>query len=84
MGAVRNHDSFTNSMRQARPDHSQPGRASNLDILSLEVLEDSIRQFPGAVVIVSHDRYLMDKVCHKILYLDWYFHDRILELCGYR
>lgn len=43
---------------------------NDLDILSLEVLEDSIRQFPGAVILVSHDRYLMDKVCHKILYLD--------------
>jgi len=43
---------------------------NDLDILSLEVLEDSIRQFPGAVIIVSHDRYLMDKVCHQILYLD--------------
>jgi len=43
---------------------------NDLDILSLEVLEESIRQFPGAVVIVSHDRYLMDKVCHRILYLD--------------
>jgi len=43
---------------------------NDLDILSLEVLENSIQQFPGAVIIVSHDRYLMDKVCHKILYLD--------------
>lgn len=43
---------------------------NDLDILSLEVLEDSIRQFPGAVVIISHDRYLMDRVCHKILYLE--------------
>jgi len=43
---------------------------NDLDILSLEVLEDSIQQFPGAVIIVSHDRYLMDKICHKILYLD--------------
>ncbi|MCF6246982.1 MAG: ABC-F family ATP-binding cassette domain-containing protein [Desulfobacula sp.] len=43
---------------------------NDLDILSLEVLEDSIKQFAGAVVIVSHDRYLMDSVCHKILYLD--------------
>ena len=42
---------------------------NDLDILSLEVLEDSFRQFPGAVVIVSHDRYLMDKVCHRILFL---------------
>ncbi|MBU0970463.1 MAG: ABC-F family ATP-binding cassette domain-containing protein [Proteobacteria bacterium] len=43
---------------------------NDLDILSLEVLEQSIREFAGAVIIVSHDRYLMDRVCHKILYLD--------------
>ena len=43
---------------------------NDLDILSLEVLEDSIKEFPGAVIIVSHDRFLMDKVCHRILYLD--------------
>ena len=43
---------------------------NDLDILSLEVLETSIREFPGAVIIVSHDRYLMDNVCHRILYLD--------------
>ncbi len=43
---------------------------NDLDILSLQVLEDSIQQFPGAVVIVSHDRYLMNKVCNKILYID--------------
>jgi ABC transport system ATP-binding/permease protein len=43
---------------------------NDLDILSLEVLEQSIQEFAGAVIIVSHDRYLMDRVCHKILYLD--------------
>ncbi|RLC25456.1 MAG: ABC transporter ATP-binding protein [Deltaproteobacteria bacterium] len=43
---------------------------NDLDILSLEILEESIKQFPGAVIIVSHDRYLMNNVCHKILYLD--------------
>ena len=43
---------------------------NDLDILSLEILEDSIRQFAGAVVVVSHDRYLMDQVCHRILYLE--------------
>lgn len=43
---------------------------NDLDILSLEVLEQSLVEFEGAVVIVSHDRYLMDRVCHRILYLD--------------
>ncbi len=43
---------------------------NDLDILSLEVLETSIKAFEGAVIIVSHDRYLMDRVCHRMLYLD--------------
>jgi ABC transport system ATP-binding/permease protein len=43
---------------------------NDLDILSLEVLEESLMEFPGAVVIVSHDRYLMKRVCHNLLYLD--------------
>lgn len=43
---------------------------NDLDILSLEVLEQSIKEFSGGVIIVSHDRFLMDRVCHRILYLD--------------
>ncbi|WP_022668807.1 ABC-F family ATP-binding cassette domain-containing protein [Desulfospira joergensenii] len=43
---------------------------NDLDILSLEVLEQSIKDFTGGVIIVSHDRFLMDRVCHRILYLD--------------
>ncbi|MFO7988648.1 MAG: ABC-F family ATP-binding cassette domain-containing protein [Desulfotignum sp.] len=43
---------------------------NDLDILSLEVLEQRIKEFPGAVVIVSHDRFLMDRVCHRMLFLD--------------
>jgi ABC transport system ATP-binding/permease protein len=42
---------------------------NDLDILSLEVLEQRIKEFDGAVVIVSHDRYLMDRVCHRMLFL---------------
>ncbi len=43
---------------------------NDLDILSLEVLEQSIQLFEGAVIIVSHDRYLMNRVCHRMLYLE--------------
>ncbi len=43
---------------------------NDLDILSLDVLEQSIKEFKGGVIIVSHDRFLMDRVCHRILYLD--------------
>ncbi len=43
---------------------------NDLDIPCLEILENSIREFAGAVILVSHDRYLMDQVCNGILYLD--------------
>jgi ABC transport system ATP-binding/permease protein len=43
---------------------------NDLDIPSLEVLEDSLTDFPGAVILVSHDRYLLDRVSTDILALD--------------
>ncbi len=43
---------------------------NDLDIPCLEILENSIANFAGAVVLVSHDRFLMDQVCDSILYLD--------------
>lgn len=35
---------------------------NDLDILTLSVLEDFLQDFPGCVIIVSHDRYFMDKL----------------------
>jgi len=43
---------------------------NDLDIPSLEVLEDSLEEFPGAIVLVSHDRDLMDRLCTEIVGLD--------------
>ncbi len=40
---------------------------NDLDIPTLEVFEESLREFGGAVVLISHDRCLMDKVCTQIL-----------------
>src|SRR5208283_1428959 len=37
---------------------------------TLEVLEDSLLEFPGAVVLVSHDRYLLDRVSTVVIGLD--------------
>lgn len=35
---------------------------NDLDIMTLNVLEDFLMEFPGCVVIVTHDRYFMDKI----------------------
>ncbi|MDR3612132.1 MAG: ABC-F family ATP-binding cassette domain-containing protein [Candidatus Obscuribacterales bacterium] len=43
---------------------------NDLDIPSLEVLEESLLDFPGAVILVSHDRMLLDEVSNHILALD--------------
>jgi ATP-binding cassette subfamily F protein uup len=43
---------------------------NDLDIPALEVLEESLADFPGALVLVSHDRDLMDRVCTGVVGLD--------------
>ena len=43
---------------------------NDLDIPTLEVLEDSLCEFPGALVLVTHDRYLLDRVASAVLGLD--------------
>lgn len=43
---------------------------NDLDIPTLEVLEESLEDFPGALVLVTHDRYLMSHVCNVLLGLD--------------
>lgn len=40
---------------------------NDLDIATLEVIEESLKEFTGAVVLISHDRCLMDRVCTQIL-----------------
>jgi len=43
---------------------------NDLDIPALEVLEESLLEFPGAVVLVTHDRHLLDRVSTQVLALD--------------
>jgi ATP-binding cassette subfamily F protein uup len=43
---------------------------NDLDIPSLEVLEDSIEEFPGAVILVTHDRAMISRLSTTILALD--------------
>jgi ATP-binding cassette subfamily F protein uup len=43
---------------------------NDLDIPTLDVLEESLLEFGGAIVLVTHDRYLLDRVSTSILALD--------------
>ncbi|ABA57763.1 ABC transporter, ATPase subunit [Nitrosococcus oceani ATCC 19707] len=43
---------------------------NDLDIPTLEVLEESLRDFPGAIVLITHDRFLLDRLSDTLLYLD--------------
>ena len=43
---------------------------NDLDIPALEVLEESLAAFPGALLLVSHDRELMGRVCTEFVGLD--------------
>ena len=42
---------------------------NDLDVATLETLEESLLEFPGALVLITHDRCMLDRVCTKLLAL---------------
>ncbi len=40
---------------------------NDLDIASVEVLEEALIEFPGAVVLITHDRHMLDRVCTDLV-----------------
>ena len=40
---------------------------NDLDIQSLEVLEESLEEFPGAIVLITHDRFFLNRISDRIL-----------------
>jgi len=43
---------------------------NDLDIPTREVLEESLKEFPGALVLVTHDRFMLEEVCTQYLGID--------------
>ena len=43
---------------------------NNLDIPSMEVLESALEDFEGALLVISHDRYFLDRVVDQVVELD--------------
>jgi ATP-binding cassette subfamily F protein uup len=49
---------------------------NDLDIPTLEILEESLLEFKGALALVTHDRYMLDRVSNIVLGLDGHGHSR--------
>ena len=49
---------------------------NDLDIITLNVLEDFLMDFPGCVIIVTHDRYFMDKIVEHLFVFEGNGHIR--------
>ena len=43
---------------------------NDLDVITLNILEDYLIQFPGCVIVISHDRYFMDKIIDHLFILE--------------
>ncbi|MCA8956202.1 MAG: ABC transporter ATP-binding protein, partial [Planctomycetes bacterium] len=50
---------------------------NDLDLMTLRVLEEALCAFPGVVLVVSHDRFFLDRVATRIVYLDGHGGHRI-------
>lgn len=42
---------------------------NDLDIPTLEILEESLLDFPGALVLITHDRFMMERICNSVFSL---------------
>lgn len=49
---------------------------NDLDLYTLEILENYLLSFKGPILVVSHDRYFLDKICNKLFIFD---NKRIIE-----
>jgi ATP-binding cassette subfamily F protein uup len=52
---------------------------NDLDLASLRALEDALLAFPGSVLVVSHDRWFLDRIATRIVHLDGCGNARVHE-----
>lgn len=41
--------------------------SNDLDVETLRALEDAILNFPGCVIVISHDRWFLDRICTHLM-----------------
>ena len=57
---------------------------NDLDLYTLEILENYLLNFKGPIMVVSHDRYFLDKICNKLLiFKDGYIEESIDSFSEY-
>lgn len=57
---------------------------NDLDIYTLEILEDYLLSFKGPILVVSHDRYFLDKICNKLFaFEDGFINEYLLSFSEY-
>ena len=52
---------------------------NHIDIFTKETIEEALKEFKGTLLFVSHDRYFINKLANKVLYI---FDKKIIEYCG--
>jgi len=75
-GGERNRLTLAKMMLRPRNLLALDEPTNHLDIPAREVLEEALDDYEGTVLVVSHDRWFLDRICNKILHL----HDGRAEL----
>ena len=52
---------------------------NHIDITTQEVLEEALKEYPGTILFISHDRYFINEMAKKILYIE---ENKITEYLG--
>lgn len=57
---------------------------NDLDLYTLEILENFLMNFKGPILVVSHDRYFLDKICNKLfIFNNGYIMESLLSFSEY-